>query len=277
MDEFFEISLGLALLIVPPILFAWIFLWARIRWRPESEPRRVFVYAASFAAWFSVLGLVVFFSPLSAPQSAPQSERNDRIPAFPWPPPPASAETMIPPNWLSTPAVTQLADVADKLERALNEAKYPRWSYSSVPNGFALVSQMEQIKSDGTPSPAPARWSTAMPWVTNMTLLEFIKALANAQPGYYRVIVFIVTNQPWSRTGKEATGEEAEQWLAKGFTWLPRSIGELTYGPDYRTTVLVYEFKKVSQDADATFLEPSPTSADDHLGKAGLSDPLSRR
>jgi hypothetical protein len=37
----------------------------------------------------------------------------------------------------------QLAEVADRLERALNEAKYRRWSYSSVPNGFALVSQME--------------------------------------------------------------------------------------------------------------------------------------
>ena len=182
-----------------------------------------------------------------------------------------------PTHWLSTTGAAQLADVADRLERALNEAKYPRWSYSSVPNGFALVSQMEQIKSDGTPSPEPARWSTDLPWVANMTLLEFIKALANAQPGYYRVIVFIVTNQPWSRTGERPTGEEAERWLAKGFNWLPRSIGELTYGPDYRTTALVYEFKKVSRDTDATFLEPSPTSADDHLKKAGISDPLSRR
>jgi hypothetical protein len=116
-----------------------------------------------------------------------------------------------------------------------------------------------------------------MPQVTNMTLFEFIKALSNAQPGYYRVIVFIVTNQPWSRTGKEVTGEEAEQWLAQGFNWLPPSIGELTYGPDYRTTVLVYEFKKVSQDAAATFLKPSSTSAEDHLKKAGIVDPLSRR
>jgi hypothetical protein len=94
---------------------------------------------------------------------------------------------MIPRNWLSMTGAAQLADVADRLERALNEAKYPRWSYSSVQNGFALVSQMEQIKSDGTPSPEPARWSTDLPWVTNMTLLEFIKVLANATPGYYRV------------------------------------------------------------------------------------------
>jgi hypothetical protein len=273
-QELFAISLGLALVIVPPILFARFLQWGWTRWKPKSEPRSVFVYAASFAVWFFFFSFYFFYSTTKL-SSPPQV--NLRMPAFPWPPPPASAETMIPRNWLSTTATTRLIDVADELERALKEAKYPMWSYSSVPNGFALVSQMEQIKSDGIPSPAPARWSTGMPRVTNMTLLEFIKALSNAQSGYYRVIVFIVTNQPWSRTGKEATGEEAEQWLAQGFNWLPPPIGELIYEPDYRTTVLVYEFKKVSQDASATFLKPSSTSADDHLKKAGLYDPLSQR
>jgi hypothetical protein len=209
----------------------------------------------------------------SQPESLPRSEIPPR---FPWPPPLASAETMIPRNWLSTREAPQLALVAHRLELALNEAKYRRWSYSSVPNGFALVSQMEQINSDGTPSPEPARWSTGLPSVANMTLLEFIKALANAQPGYYRVIVFIITNQPWSRTGEKPTRGETERWLAQGFNWLPPSIGELTYGPDYRTTALVYEFKKVSKDTDAALLNPSSISADDHLKKAGGSSTLNR-
>lgn len=197
-------------------------------------------------------------------------------PAFPWPPPRASAETTIPYKWLPPKGDARLADVADALENALRTAKYPKWSYSSVPNGFALVSQMEQIRVDGTPSPEPARWSADLPRVDNMTLLEFVKALTNAQPGYYRVIVFIVTDQPWSRTGEKPTGKEAEQWLAKGFTWLPDSIGTLIYEPGYRTTALVYEFKKASKDTDAVFLDPSPISADDHLKKAGIADPLSR-
>lgn len=200
-----------------------------------------------------------------------------RIPAFPWPPPHASAETVIPNKWLPPTENAQLADVADNLERALYAAKYPRWSYSSVPDGFALVCQMEQIKPDGTPSPEPARWSAEMRWVSDLTLVEFIKALANAQPGYYRVIVFIVTDKPWSRTSGKPTAEEAEQWLAVGFTRLPEDIGGLSYGRAYRTTALVYEFKKVSKDASATLLENSRTRADRHLEKAGISDPLSRR
>lgn len=288
--EWREILFGVLLLafliLVPSLLFGRFFLWAWTRWRPKSKPRRVFVYAASFAVWLAVVlglgglfehGLLYLYAPPTNPAgSVLGNGEHERMPVFPWPPPLASSETTIPRNWFPDSAVTRLADVAEKIEAALEQAKYPKWSYSSVPKGFALVSQMEQIKFDGTPSPSPARWASRMPEVTNMTLLEFIKALGNAQPGYYRVIVFVVTNQPWPRTGEKPTGKEAEQWLVKGFTWLPERIGKLPYGPDYRTTVLVYEFKKVSQDVDATFRVPSPISADDHLKKAGLFDPLSR-
>jgi len=246
--------------------------------------RRVmeWILALSIATIVVVLGGCAGSAPVSKPDSkgeaAPAaSAPAPRMPAFPWPPPQASAKTMIPHNWLPTRGQAELGHVADNLEGALRAAKYEEWSYSSVPNGFALVTQMEQIKFDGTPSPERARWSTDLPSVADMTWLEFIKALANAQQGYYRVIVFIVTDQPWSGNGKQATGEDAKRWLAKGYNWLPVSIRKLTYGPDYRTTALVYEFKKDSKDEVATFLDPSPTSADDHLKKAGIYDPLSRR
>ena len=216
METVVTFLIALIFLLGPPMITSYV-IWRVLKKFNVERFSLLRIFFVSIGIW----GVIIFFIvstmfvmvkhlPLNA-----ASLGQAIIPAFPWPPPPASAETMIPRNWLSTTGAAQLADVADRLERALNEAKYPRWSYSSVPNGFALVSQMEQIKSDGTPSPEPARWSTDMPWVTNMTLLEFIKALANAQPGYYRVIVFIVTNQPWSRTGERPTGEEAEQWLAR--------------------------------------------------------------
>lgn len=199
------------------------------------------------------------------------------MPAFPWPPPPASAETIIAQNWLPSGPEARLAEVADTLERALIAAKYRKYAYLSVPNGFALVSEMEQIGSDGTPSPEPARWSADLPPIDNMTLVEFIKALVNAQPGYYRVIVFIVTDQPRSRNGEATTGKQAETWLREGFDRLSPAIGELPYGSRYRTTALVYEFKKISNDTSAVFLEESPTHADKHLERSGISGPLSRR
>jgi hypothetical protein len=218
-------------------------------------------------------------SPTATPRATPfppPATPAPTLPAFPWPPPAASAETLIPDSWLRTRGRADLAGVATALESALRAAKYREWSYSSVPGGFALVCQMEQIEADGAPSPGPVRWSTQLPRVANMDLLEFVRALVGAAPGYYRVIVFIVTNQPWSRVGERPAGRAAQEWLAKGLVWLPDSVGRLPYGLDYRTTALVYEFQKVSKDADATLLKPSPASADDHLEKAGISDWLSR-
>ena len=268
------IGLGLALLISLAILSAWTFFRAR-RWRtPQGESRRLFVCIAGFTVWFSGLAVI---APMTPGCASEYRSPDSRMPAFPWPPPPASAETAVPENWLPTRGGSNLANVAATLERALRAAKYPKWSFSSVPDGFALVGQMEQIKADGTPSPDPARWSTDLPRVANMTLLEFVRALVSAHPGHYRVIVFVVTNRPWPRTGAQPTGGEADQWLARGFTWLPDAIGELLYGPDYRTTALVYEFEKISKNTDAVLLEQSPTSADDHLARAGSAQWLSRR
>lgn len=246
-----------------------------VKKRKKGALRAIIV--VGLLASLALLAMLTMYSDkASLPDMAPP-DTSATIPAFPWPPPPASAETRIPRHWLTTTEGAQLAEIAGRLEHALQEAGYRRWSFSSVPNGFALVSQMEQTKADGTPSPEPARWSTDLPWVGNLSLLEFIKALVNAQPGYYRVIVFIVTDQPWSRTGEQPTGEEAERWLAEGFNWLPRSIGDLPYGPEYKTTALVYEFKKVSQYAEANFPDVSSISAEDHLEKAGIARPLGQR
>jgi hypothetical protein len=190
----------------------------------------------------------------------------------------ASAETPIPENWLPPSGLdTKLDSVASSLEHALEASGYPRWSFSSVPRGFALVTQIEQIRSDGTPSPEPVRWSTELPPVSTLNLIEFIRALAGAQPGYYRVVVFIVTDQPWPRTGEMPSAATAERWLAEGYTWLPPSISELTYGPAYRTTALIYVFRKMSSADSATLLEDSSTSAYDHLERAGITEWLSKR
>ena len=240
------------------------------------------VRSGSYWKWVAVLivlamvafGGCVCREPID-PTVPPPPPPPPTLPAFPWPPPPASAELRLPARWLPAIELSNLAEVASRLEEALVDARYPRWSYSSVPNGFALVAQMEQIAADGTPSPGRARWSSQMPWVSNMTILEFVRALVSAQPGYYRVIVFIVTDQPWSRAGDRPTGEEAEQWLAKGLTGLTESLGREPYGPNHRTSALVYEFRKASEEGEAILVENSLTPAKDHLFKAGIAEPLS--
>ena len=198
------------------------------------------------------------------------------IPTFPWPPPPASAEHQIRNTWVSKGDHTKLSDVAEKLEAALDDADYEKWKYSSVPRGFALVTQIEQIRPDGTPRTGKERFRTDLPSLSDTTFVEFLKALAKAPPGYYRVIVFIVTDTPFSRVDKKPTAEEAQRWLDVGLNQLPKSMGELTYGEDYRTTSLVYEFKKLSKNAPATFVPKSLESGKTHLEKARIWDALTR-
>ena len=166
--------------------------------------------------------------------------------------------------------------MAQKLESALQDTDYETWRYLSVPHGFALATQLEQIRPDGTPRPGKERFRTDMTSLGDMTIVEFLKALAKAPPGYYRVIVFIVTDTPFSRSDRTATEQEAQQWLRAGLNQLPKAIGALAYAEDYRTTALVYEFQKSSKDSEATLVPRSPESGKIHLERAGIWDALTR-
>lgn len=196
------------------------------------------------------------------------------IPQFDWPPPKASAQEVIPDKWLRTGEAPTLADVADKFEKALKLAGYKQRSYYSVPEGFALATQLEHIKADGTPLPGDDRWTVGTPRVGNLSLLAFIKALARAPAGVYRAIVFVVTDAPWVQTTAAPSDDKIMGWAGSGANALPTSIGDLPYTRNYRATALIYEFRKGKTGPAETVL-PSTVSGETHLDKGGLWDPLS--
>ena len=84
------------------------------------------------------------------------------LPIF-WPPPDASTHQKIPRELLvsnNTQAQTW-ASVAARLEKALTDNGYSSPGYYAVPEGFALISQLERINRDATPSPPNVRWKTS--------------------------------------------------------------------------------------------------------------------
>jgi hypothetical protein len=208
--------------------------------------------------------------PAATPESLPPTVS---MPKFPWPPPGASAEHQIRNKWVSEGDQTTLLDVAEKLEAALEIAGFETWKYSYVPNGFALVTQIEQILPDGTPR--RERFRTDLPSFSDLSFVEFLIALAKAPSGYYRVIVFVVTDTPFSRGETAPTESEARRWLDTGLNKLPASFREMIYGTDYRTTALIYEFKKLSTQP-ATLVSQSLSSGRVHLEKAHIWDALTR-
>jgi hypothetical protein len=240
-----------------------------------------FLAARALALLFAACLFLVSCEPTTVrslrPDSAPVAQATD-IAAFPWPPPPASALYAIPARLVvSLEGSTTLSDVGRKLTKALAEARYSKWSYSAVPRGFALVTQIEQIKDDGTPRPDPDRFSTDLPSLGSMSFVEFLKAMAKAPPGRYRVIVFIVTDVPLSQAGEKPTEDEAQRWLNAGVLQLPESIGRMTYDAQhYNTTALIYEFEKPSTTAPPVFVPNSRLLGDTHLERAGIWYRLTR-
>jgi hypothetical protein len=195
------------------------------------------------------------------------------LPAFDWPPPKSTSRITLDTAWLRLQDPPTLGQVGNLLVRALDDARYPNHSYLGVPNGFALVAQLEQIQPDGTPV-MPNRWDDKLPSMATMGFFDFLKALVVAPTGHYRVIAFIVTDVPWQQNAPRPTDEQAQQWLSTGLNTLPAAVRDMRYTADYQTTALVYQFAKDS--AGPRFVDVSSADTLSHLDKAGLLRTLRR-
>jgi hypothetical protein len=164
------------------------------------------------------------------------------------------------------------ADIDAILIAALNAGGYTARSYYSVPNGFALATRIEQINEDGTPKTPPARFAIEPEPVSILRPMDYLRALLKGVPGYYRVIVFIVTDTPFQASGERPTEAQATEWVSSGVNVLPRAIGELPFTRDVNCTALVYEFtRKPGADSGATqFDVPGRLDAMTHLVRSGI-------
>jgi hypothetical protein len=207
--------------------------------------------------------------------TAPPSQ--DSIPPFPWPPPPPSALMVIPrqallQNMSGRAAHTprQLKDADAALSKSLRDAGYDI-SYFAVSQGFAMVARMERITETGAPYPDPkSRFDSRLKPLDHFSMQGYLQALFTAPPGYFRLIVFIVSPQPFSATGKPVTQDEALDWLDQGVNMLPAAIGNLPYSDGHICTALIYEFEKRDVHTDPRELHPGRLSAQTHLAMAGI-------
>jgi hypothetical protein len=199
------------------------------------------------------------------------------IPPFEWPPPRASAQANIPPAILTKNRTNlTMGDIANSLETAFQAAGYVQFSYYAVPQGFALVSQLEQINSDGTPKDATFRWQTTVAAPKVFSISSYFRALLGATPGDYRVVVFIVTPTPLTTQPGAPGFQQAQDWLTGGANKLPDPIRGWPFTADTSCTALIYEFEQASRDANAIELLPSGLTGQMHLQAAGLWSALQR-
>ncbi len=192
------------------------------------------------------------------------------FPKFPLPPPQPSATDEIPKTYFS--GSQTLSDVNKKLTSALEKCGYTRKSYFYVPNGFALVTQLEKINTDGTPKPDSERWRGDNH--REFSLKNYLKDLLYAQPGFYRCIVFVVTDKYYKYSDTLATRQQTQDWLISGTNRLPSEIGALTLNDGHSFDVLIYEFKKNENDQESNIIIPSAMNGKIHLTRSKVYDHL---
>ena len=167
-------------------------------------------------------------------------------------------------------------DVGGRLVRAFRKGGYPRHSWYSVPEGFALVSQMEQFSEGGAPREEAVRFAITVAPPRLFSLADFVRALFTASPGRFRIIAFLFTSVPFSQSGAEVDREAASAWVTGGLNVLPEVLAARAPTPAHQCTALVYEFEKPSRGEEVRLADPSALSAEQHLRKAGLWEPLER-
>ncbi|MEO8409599.1 MAG: hypothetical protein ABI478_03445 [Propionivibrio sp.] len=195
-----------------------------------------------------------------------------KLPEFPFPPPDSSARLLIP-NALLTgdnPAPT-FGSVATRMQGALVGNGYATLSYFAVPGGFALVTQLERINADATPA-AEQRWNVAVAPVSlkSFSLEAYLRALLQKDAGYFRVIAFVFTDEPFSSSGQQVPVDEAMQWIDSGANTLPHEVATRPYAAAMVCTALVYEFEIHTHGASAELRKPSPHDGADHLRASGI-------
>jgi hypothetical protein len=203
---------------------------------------------------------------IAALKQAIAEREKSSLPEFPWPPPAASSSYVLPKQLFKNRET--IGQLTDSIISALESSGYVERSFfKTLHDGTALVTRLERIHEDGSPWAGHERWPThGAKYTTGADLLSFLRGLFYADPGRYRVIVFIIQDMPFFQSKDKVTGEAARTWLRSGANKLPRETAERPLS-SADCTALVYEF---ASDGIAVRFVESRLTGKDHLERAGV-------
>jgi hypothetical protein len=151
---------------------------------------------------------------------------------------------------------------------------YVEKSYYAVPRGYALVTRIERINPDGTPKEVPTRWDIDIGPLQRFSISDYLEALFAAPPGYFRILVFVVTPFSFGQSDAFVSRKEAMDWLHEGWNRLPENVRSLPFTSDYGCTALIYEFEQHGRDQAPRLNTPGHIPGHTHLIGSGLWDVL---
>lgn len=185
-------------------------------------------------------------------------------PEFPWPPPAASASYVLPDKLFELDRT--VGEVAAAILAALEQNGYVERSFFRTdPGGVAMVTRLERINDDGSPS--VERWPASAQRIdSTRSLMDFLHGLFFVDPGHYRVIVFVLQDLPFSQSADIITAQQAHAWLVAGTNVLSPDMAKLSFAGGH-VTVLIYEF---ASDGSKVQVVTSQLTGKQHLERAGV-------
>ena len=167
------------------------------------------------------------------------SSSIQRLQPLSWPPPPASTRAVIPQEYFQ--AKKNLGQVYNQLRAAILKCNYKEFRLFGIEKGFAILTRLERIEKDGTPSNAD-RWGRGKQYPSSLS--EYLSALLMGTEGNFRVIMFIVTPLTNFRDNGTPmlTAGKADQMYNEGGLVLPPEVANLPVG--HYVHVLIYQFMK---------------------------------
>jgi len=174
------------------------------------------------------------------------------LPEFTWPPPAPS--TFLKLDFDSLKNVDRLGDINSLIIESLHKAGYqlrPN-KYFYTPNGFALVTQIEQIDCEGKPLETPNRWTINISeFEKDFNLIDYLRNLSVAKEGFYRIFAFVITDDMNPLHRIEPTIMEKEAWLISGSIVLPDTIATQKLTNKHYCRIYVYDFNKTKENIHA--------------------------
>ncbi|MEO6039711.1 MAG: hypothetical protein ABIQ93_14960 [Saprospiraceae bacterium] len=202
------------------------------------------------------------------------NEVLQNFPRFPFPAPNWSADADLDIYFKSCKT---LGDADQKIRQALDITGFYSRKYFQVPNGFALVTRMEQFNKDGCSKSEAARWKTRPVRDETFSVMGYLASFFTTEPGYFRIFAFLVTDATITSDQKrQLSREEATNWLNEGACRLPELIGTRAFGKNTGVTALIYEFRVPESTRQPVFAQPSELEGIIHLRQARILGSLEK-
>ena len=121
-----------------------------------------------------------------------------------------------------------------------------------------------------------SRWPLTPQPPRIFSVASYLQALFSSNRGYYRVIVFVVTNKPLVQSSPAASYTSPRDWVWAGANRVPTAIGFLDYTSEVSCTALVYEFHQESKGSEVKMDLPGLLTGRTHLEKSNLLAALNK-